>query len=62
VLHTVVKGMSNKEIGATLDISEAAVKVHMTHMLEKLKATGRAEAINVAIRRGLVDLDWASAA
>lgn len=62
VLHTVVKGKSNKEIGVTLDISEATVKVHVTHILEKLHVTGRAEAINVAIRRGLVNLDSVSAA
>jgi two-component system NarL family response regulator len=62
VLHTVVKGKSNKEIGVTLDISEATVKVHVTHILEKLHVTGRTEAINVAIRRGLVDLDSATAA
>jgi DNA-binding NarL/FixJ family response regulator len=40
-----------------LDISEATVKVHITHILEKLKVTGRTEAINVAMRRGLVHID-----
>jgi len=29
----------------------------MTHILEKLKVTGRTEAINVAVRRGLVRMD-----
>jgi len=38
-------------------ISEATVKVHITHILEKLKVTGRTEAINVAMRRGLVHID-----
>jgi two-component system NarL family response regulator len=62
VLHAVAAGKSNKEIGAVFSISEATVKVHMTHILEKLRVTGRAEAINVAVKRGLVRLDVAAAA
>jgi two-component system NarL family response regulator len=58
----VVAGKSNKEIGVAYDISEATVKVHMTHLLEKLRVTGRTEAINVAVRRGLVRLDMATVA
>ena len=56
-LRALIRGMSNKEIGSALDISEATVKVHVTHILEKLKVTGRTEAINVALRRGLVHMD-----
>jgi two-component system NarL family response regulator len=62
VLRTVVLGKSNKEIGVAYNISEGTVKVHMTHILEKLKATGRTEAINVAIKRGLVRIDGQTAA
>ena len=62
VLCTVTSGKSNKEVGAVLDISEATVKVHMTHILEKLKVAGRTEAINVAMRRGLVHMDPVEAA
>jgi DNA-binding NarL/FixJ family response regulator len=36
------------------DISESTVKVRVTHILEKLNVTGRTEAINVALKRGLV--------
>ena len=54
VLLAITKGKSNKEIGVALNISEATVKVHVTHILEKLKASGRTEAIWVAIQRGLV--------
>lgn len=57
VLHLVAVGKSNKEIGSELEISEATVKVHMTHILEKLRVAGRTEAINVAVRRGLVRID-----
>jgi two-component system NarL family response regulator len=57
VLHAVALGKSNKEIGSQFNISEGTVKVHMTHILEKLKVAGRTEAINVAVKRGLVRLD-----
>jgi DNA-binding NarL/FixJ family response regulator len=56
VLGALSIGRSNKEIGALFDISEATVKVHMTHILGKLRVTSRAEAINVATGRGLVRL------
>ena len=62
VLQLVAEGKSNKEIGAAFDISEATIKVHMTHILEKLKVTGRTEAINVAVKRGIVRFETATAA
>ncbi|MEG9438724.1 response regulator transcription factor [Edaphobacter sp. HDX4] len=62
VIHALSSGKSNKEIGSLLDISEATVKVHITHILEKLKVAGRTEAINVAVRRGLVHMDSLAAA
>jgi DNA-binding NarL/FixJ family response regulator len=57
VMCTLTTGKSNKEIGSALDISESTVKVHVTHILEKLNVTGRTEAINVALKRGLVHMD-----
>jgi two-component system NarL family response regulator len=62
VMHAVAKGKSNKEIGLALDISEATVKVHVTHILEKLQASGRTEAIGLAVNRGLVRMDAVVAA
>ena len=59
VLRTLVQGKSNKEIGTLLDIAESTVKVHVTHVLEKLKASGRTEAISVALKRGLIRMDSA---
>jgi two-component system NarL family response regulator len=56
VLGALAIGRSNKEIGSLFEISEATVKVHMTHILEKLRVTSRTEAINVAARQGLVRL------
>ena len=57
VIRALTSGKCNKEIGSLLDISESTVKVHVTHILEKLKVTGRTEAIHVAMRRGLVHLN-----
>lgn len=57
VLLSITRGKSNKEIGVALDISEATVKVHVTHILEKLKASGRTDAIRLAVQRGLVQMD-----
>jgi len=59
VLRALVQGKSNKEIGCLLDIAESTVKVHVTHVLEKLKASGRTEAISVALKRGLIRMDSA---
>ena len=57
MLRAIAIGKSNKEIGSVLGISEGTVKVHVTHILEKLKAGGRTEAINFAVKRGLVHID-----
>jgi len=62
VLRVMATGKSNKEIGAVFNISEATVKVHVSHILEKLKAAGRTEAISLAVKRGLVHLDLTSVA
>jgi two-component system NarL family response regulator len=56
VLEALSIGRTNKEIGVLFDISESTVKVHMTHILEKLRVSSRTEAINVAAGRGLVRL------
>jgi two-component system NarL family response regulator len=57
VLRVLAAGKSNKEIGAIFNISEATVKVHVTHILEKLHVSCRAEAITAAAKRGLVRID-----
>ena len=57
VIRALAKGKSNKEIGVALNISEGTVKVHVTHMLEKLNVTGRTEAIGAAVKRGLVTME-----
>jgi DNA-binding NarL/FixJ family response regulator len=57
VLHRIAQGMSNKEIGDALGISEHTVKGHVKNVLGKLGVTDRTKALVEAVRRGLVHLD-----
>jgi two-component system NarL family response regulator len=57
VLRLLAAGNSNREIGEALGISDGTVKIHVTHLLAKLDVTSRAEAIAIALRRGLVRID-----
>ncbi len=57
VLKAIVHGSSNKEIGESLHVTEAAVKMHVTHLLQKLNAKDRTQAATAAIRRGIVHLE-----
>jgi two-component system NarL family response regulator len=54
VLHGIVEGRSNKEIGRALSLSEGTVKFHVNNILSKLGARDRTQAATEAIRRGLV--------
>jgi DNA-binding NarL/FixJ family response regulator len=56
-LRLMADGQSNKDIGASLGISERTVKTHLSHLFEKLGVTSRTEAVRIATRRGLVRLD-----
>ncbi len=54
VLETVADGFSYQEIGEALGIAERTVKNHMSHVLDKLDARGRAHAVRVAIEAGWI--------
>jgi DNA-binding NarL/FixJ family response regulator len=56
VLEGLASGRGNREIGHTLDISEGTIKFHVKSILRKLDAIGRAEAVAVATRRGIIRL------
>lgn len=55
VLQLIVKGFSNKEIGAQFHISVHTVKNHVHHILDKLQVSNRHEAADVARKRGLIN-------
>jgi DNA-binding NarL/FixJ family response regulator len=57
VLRTIVAGKSNKEIAASLYISEATVKTHINNLLSKLGVADRTQAATMALHRGIVHLD-----
>ena len=54
VLRLVVDGLRNKEIAATLGVSENTVKFHLRNILDKLHAQNRAEVVARAMREGLL--------
>jgi DNA-binding NarL/FixJ family response regulator len=57
VLRLIAKGRSNKEIASELGIVEGTVKAHLTNIFGKLKAADRAQAISIAIKHGLLQLE-----
>ena len=54
ILQLIAKGSSNKKIAESLFITEGTVKTHINHILKKLSAKSRTEAVKVAIERGLL--------
>jgi two-component system, NarL family, nitrate/nitrite response regulator NarL len=56
VLHLLAAGLGNKEIAGRLAISDHTAKFHVSQILAKLNAVSRAEAVSIAMRRGLVPL------
>ena len=54
VLACLAQGMTTNQIGSQLFISENTVKTHIRHILEKLDASNRTEAVSKAIQMGLI--------
>jgi DNA-binding NarL/FixJ family response regulator len=57
VLLFMAKGKSNKAIADAIGRTEATVKVHVRHILEKLGAADRTGAVTAALKRGIIHLD-----
>jgi len=55
VLHLVIQGQTNKEIGGTLCISEDTAKKHVQSILSKLDVSDRTQAAVKAVRAGIVE-------
>ena len=56
VLQLTAQGLANKQIAASLEISENTVKFHLSSLYAKLGVTSRTEAVRSGVRRGLVVL------
>jgi DNA-binding NarL/FixJ family response regulator len=54
VLMMVAKGLTNKEIAHILVISQFTVRNHVNHILEKLDASDRTEAVSIAMQQGII--------
>jgi DNA-binding CsgD family transcriptional regulator len=56
IIALVAEGLTKREIGARLFISEKTVSVHLSNLMAKLNVSSRTEAVTVAHRRGLLDV------
>ena len=54
ILELLADGSTNKQIGATLDISDNTVRHHVNNILEKLQVSDRTEAVATAMRSGVL--------
>lgn len=57
VLGFMAKGLRNREIADAIGRTEATVKVHVAHILQKLGVDDRTAAVTVALQRGIIHLD-----
>jgi DNA-binding NarL/FixJ family response regulator len=57
VLRLIAQGRSNKEIAAELGIVEGTVKAHVTNIFGKLGAVDRTQAITIAVKRQILQLE-----
>jgi DNA-binding NarL/FixJ family response regulator len=56
VLQQIAGGNRNRDIAAKLFITEETVKVHIKHILDKLGASDRTQAVAIGVRRGIIQL------
>lgn len=56
VLRRMAEGDRNRDIGEQLSISEETVKVHIRHIMDKLGAKDRTQAVAIGVRRGVIHL------
>ncbi|HEY6331450.1 MAG TPA: response regulator transcription factor [Blastocatellia bacterium] len=56
VLKLVAAGNRNRDIADRLFIAEETVKVHVKHIMEKLGASDRTQAVAIGLRRGIIEL------
>lgn len=56
VIHLMVDGLSNYDIGIALNITESTVKFHVNRILSKLGVSDRTQAVVLALKRGIAEL------
>jgi DNA-binding NarL/FixJ family response regulator len=55
ILQLLADGMSNADVAAKLFISQETVKSHVRHILAKLEADTRTQAVAIALREAMID-------
>src|ERR671916_42056 len=55
ILQLLADGMSNSDVAAKLFISQETVKSHVRHILTKLEADTRTQAVAIALREAIID-------
>src|SRR5271154_73832 len=56
VLQQIAGGNRNRDIAEKLFITEETVKAHIKHIMDKLGASDRTQAVAIAVRRGIIHL------
>ena len=56
VLELIAQGLSNRDVGKSLGITEETTKVHVRNIMDKLDVEDRTEAVTTALRRGIIHL------
>ena len=56
VLNQIARGNRNRDIAERLFITEETVKVHVKHIMDKLGANDRTQAVAIGVRRGIIEL------
>ena len=56
ILGLMAGGSRNRDIAGKLFIAEETVKAHIKHILEKLGASDRTQAVAIGVRRGIIQL------
>lgn len=56
ILELLAKGLTNKQIGTVLQISEHTARNHVNSIIEKLEVSDRTEAVVIALQQGLVSI------
>jgi len=56
ILEMLAKGLTNKQIGAGLSISDNTVRNHVNSIMEKMEVCDRTEAVAVAIQQGILQI------
>jgi DNA-binding NarL/FixJ family response regulator len=56
VLRQIAEGNRNRDIAEKLFITEETVKVHIKHIMDKLGANDRTQAVAIGVRRGIIHL------